>query len=295
MLQRSPTYMVSAPSEDRVANTLRKVIPGKAAYAAVRWRNVLAGSFFFNLARKKPEKVKAKLLGGISAELGQSPEITKNFTPHYNPWDQRLCLVPDGDFFHSLRDSKADVVTAHIKRFTPNGIFLDDGQELKADIIVTATGLNLQMLAGMETIVDGKRIEPGDTVLHKGIMLSGIPNLAMWFGYTNASWTLKADLTSEYACRLLKHMDVTNTTIVTAVADDAMEADSFVDFSSGYFARAQHLLPKQGTSLPWRLNQSYLKDLRLLRKGSVADPSLRFTRSPARLGTALDERESVDA
>jgi monooxygenase len=277
MLQRSPTYMVARPAVDRVAATVRKVLPARAAYVVNRWKNIVMGQFFFGLARSKPEKVKAKLLEGVRAELGPDADIATHFTPRYNPWDQRLCLVPDHDFFRTLRDQSTSVVTGEIASFTESGIELANGEHVDADIIVTATGLNLQLLGGIETLVDDVKIAPGDTVLYKGIMFSGIPNLLLWFGYTNASWTLKADLTSEFACRLLDHLDATGSEIVCAHSDPGMPTESFVDFSSGYFARAQHLLPKQGSRLPWKLHQNYLKDIRLLRRGPVADEGLVFS------------------
>ncbi len=280
MLQRSPTYMAAGPSEDKVANGLRKILPQEAAYAAVRWKNILLGSFFFNFARNKPAKMKAQLLKGIRKELGPDYDVETNFTPAYNPWEQRLCLVPDSDMFAAIRSGKAEVVTAHIDRFTPTGIRLASGEELPADLIVTATGLNLQMLAGVEVTVDGQRVDPAQCVLHKGIMLSGMPNLAMWFGYTNASWTLKADLTSEYICRMLAYMDTHHlTTVAPNYTGSLSDTEEFVDFSSGYFQRAKHLLPRQGHGLPWKLNQNYVKDIKLLRSGRVDDEGLVFTTS----------------
>jgi monooxygenase len=278
MLQRSPTYVASRPSEDKTANAARRILPAKIAYGLIRWRNVLFGSFLFNLARRKPATVKQKLIRDVSTALGPDYDVETHFTPTYNPWDQRLCLVPDGDMFDAIRNGTASVVTAHIDRFTKTGIRLQDGSHLDADIIVTATGLNLQMLGGVEIEVDGTRVKPENTVLHKGVMLSGIPNLAMWFGYTNASWTLKADLTSEYMCRVLNHMESTGTTMVMPDPHPNVAVDTFVDFTSGYFARAQHLLPKQGTALPWRLHQSYIKDVRLLRHGDIVDEGLTFSR-----------------
>jgi monooxygenase len=279
MLQRSPTYMAARPSTDKLASKARKVLPTKVAYTTIRWRNIVRGAFFFNLARSKPDKVRGALLEGVRKELGPDYDMAK-FTPTYNPWDQRLCLVPDSDMFNAIRNGKADIVTGTIDRFTPGGVRLTSGEELAADIIVTATGLNLQMLAGMEVNVDGTKVDVGDTVLHKGIMFSGIPNLAMWFGYTNASWTLKADLTSEYMCRMLQHLDATGTQVVMPEFTDASgERETFVDFSSGYFQRAQHLLPKQGKALPWKLHQSYIKDLKLLRRGTIADEGLVFSKA----------------
>jgi monooxygenase len=280
MLQRSPTYMGSRPAEDAIALQLRKRLPEKLAYKVIRQKNVRMGALFYKLSKSQPDKVKAKFLEGIRAELphGNLPD----FTPTYNPWDQRVCLVPDGDLFRNMRARKVDVVTATIDRFTPTGVQLSDGRELAADIVVTATGLNLQMFGGVETIVDGNTIDPGTSVLHKGVMLTGIPNFAMWFGYTNASWTLKADLTSEYMCRVLRYLDANGKRVVMANRNaagcsnpDALEP--FVDFSSGYFQRSQHLLPKQGKALPWKLHQNYFADIKLLRKGAVADEGLLFS------------------
>jgi monooxygenase len=278
MLQRTPTYMASRPAEDKLAIGLQKMLPAKAAYRLTRWRNVLAQQFMFNYMRKRPEKAKAKLLELVQEQLGPDYDIKTHFTPPYNPWDQRLCLVPDNDMFRVIRDGRADIVTDHIDRFTEKGILLKSGKELEADIIVTATGLNMQMLSGLELFVDGKREHIGQHVLYKGIMFSNIPNLLMWFGYTNASWTLKADLTSEYACRLINHMDATGTKVVTPVCDnETLELEPFVsDFSSGYFARAMDSLPKQGKDFPWKLFQNYIKDVKLLRKGELADGTLKF-------------------
>lgn len=278
MLQRTPTYMASQPSEDRVAIALQKLLPAKAAYRLTRWRNVLGQQFMFNYMRKRPEKAKEKLLGMVRDALGPDYDIKTHFTPPYNPWDQRLCLVPDNDMFRVISDGQADVVTDHIDSFTENGIRLKSGKELKADIVVTATGLDMQMLSGLELTVDGKREHIANHVLYKGIMFSNIPNLLMWFGYTNASWTLKADLTSEYACRLINHMDATATKIVVPALDDAgAELEPFVaDFTSGYFARAMDSLPKQGKHFPWKLFQNYIKDVKLLRKGALEDGTLQF-------------------
>jgi monooxygenase len=287
MLQRSPTYMVSRPAEDKVANALRKALPDKVAYGITRWKNVSLAAFIFNFARKQPGKMKAKLLDGVRAELGPNYDVDTHFTPRYNPWDQRLCLIPDGDMFKVIRQGQASVVTATIECFTDRGVLLTNGEHLDADVIVTATGLNVQMLAGMQTVVDGVVIAPGDTMLHKGVMLSGVPNLGMWFGYTNASWTLKADLTSQYMCRMLNELDASgDTTVVAHYEDGGAPAESLVDFSSGYLTRVEHLLPRQGKELPWRLHQNYFKDIRLLRRGKVADKGLVFSR-PARAKTPV--------
>jgi monooxygenase len=294
MLQRTPTYMASRPSEDKLAIKLQQLLPAKAAYRLTRWRNILGQQFMFNYMRKRPEKARDKLLGMITAELGPDYDIKTHFTPPYNPWDQRLCLVPDNDMFRVIREGQADVVTDHIDTFTEKGIRLKSGRELEADIIVTATGLDMQMLSGMTLIVDGQREHVGNHVLYKGIMFSNIPNLLMWFGYTNASWTLKADLTSEYACRVVRHMDATGTKIVTPVlGDEAPDLEPFVaDFSSGYFARAMDQLPKQGKQFPWKLFQNYIKDVKLLRKGEIVDGVLTFAK-PHKV--AVPEPEYLEA
>lgn len=276
MLQRSPTYIAARPAEDRMANLLQTKLSAKRTYSIIRWRNTIMGSLFFKLARKRPEKVKAKLLEGVRAELGADYDVATHFTPTYNPWEQRLCLVPDGDLFEAIKGGKASVVTGHIERFTKSGVRLKSGEELPADIVVTATGLNLQMLGGIDFIVNDQKKNIADSVLYKGVMLSGLPNLAMWFGYTNASWTLKADLTSEFVCRLLNHMDTIGASMVSAHADASMPTKSFVDFSSGYFQRSEHLLPKQGSAVPWVLNQNYFKDIKLLRKSKIEDQGLVF-------------------
>jgi monooxygenase len=280
MLQRTPTYMFARPSEDKVALTLQKLLPHKLAYRLTRWRNVLMQQFMFKYLRKNPAKGAEKLINSVKAELGPDYDVKTHFTPPYNPWDQRICLVPDSDMFRVIRDGKADIVTDHIDRFTENGILLKSGTALEADIIVTATGLNMQIMSGLELFVDGRREHIGDHVLYKGIMFSNMPNILMWFGYTNASWTLKADLTSEYACRLINHMDATGTAVVTPVlADHNMELEGFVpDFTSGYFARAAAGLPKQGAEFPWKLFQNYIKDVKLLRKGDLEDGVLTFAK-----------------
>jgi cation diffusion facilitator CzcD-associated flavoprotein CzcO len=293
MLQRTPTYMVSRPSEDAFALFMQKLLPAKAAYRVTRWRNVLMQQFMFNYMRKRPEKAAEKLLGMVKEEL-PNYDIKTHFTPPYKPWDQRLCLVPDSDIFRVIRDGQADIVTDQIESFTEKGIRLQSGKELEANIIVTATGLNMQMLSGMALYVDGKQEHIGNHVLYKGIMFSNIPNVMMWFGYTNASWTLKADLTSEYACRLINHMDATGTRIVTPALDDQdIELEDFVsDFSSGYFARAMASLPKQGKNFPWKLFQNYIKDVKLLRKGELADGVLEFSK-PRKAAVAETEPEPM--
>lgn len=278
MLQRSPTYVVSRPAEDAAANWLRAKLPAKLAYAITRWRNVLFGMLFFNLARKKPEKTKAQIIDMVRQHLGPDYDVATHFTPSYNPWDQRLCLVPDADLFDAIKSGSASVVTDHIETFTPTGIRLKSGQELDADVVVTATGLKLQLLSGLEVTVDGERVDMAGTMSYKGMMYSGVPNLASAFGYTNASWTLKCDLTCEYVCRLLNHMDRTGQPICTPKPDPTVGEAPWLDFSSGYVQRSIDQFPKQGTRKPWKLYQNYALDLVSLRFGSVDDGVMQFSR-----------------
>jgi monooxygenase len=276
MLQRSPTYVVSRPAEDPVANALREKIPLKAAYELTRWKNVLLGMFFFNLSRKQPERVKSFIARGVRAALGPEYDL-RHFSPKYNPWDQRVCLVPDGDLFRTLRKGKAEVVTDTIETFTERGIQLTSGRELEADLIVTATGLNLVVLGKVEIAVDGKVIDPSKGMTYKGMMYSDVPNLAFAVGYTNASWTLKCDLTSQYVCRLLQHMDETGTRVCMPHNDDpTVELVPFLDFNSGYVLRSIDKFPKQGSKAPWKLHQNYARDMVELRFGKVDDGVMRF-------------------
>jgi len=278
MLQRSPTYVVSRPAEDAFANLLRRKLPSKLAYGITRWRNVLLTMFFYNLARKKPEKFKADIMKGVRAQLGPDYDAATHFTPRYNPWDQRLCLVPDSDLFHSLRKGTASIVTDTIETFTPGGLRLASGQELAADIVVTATGLKMILLGGVEVVVDGTRVDLSRSMSYKGMMFSGVPNLAAAFGYTNASWTLKADLTSGYVCRLLQYMDRRGMQICTPTKTEEVAEMPFLDFSSGYVQRASDVLPRQGTTKPWKLHQNYVRDLVTVRYGRVDDGTMVFAR-----------------
>lgn len=277
MLQRTPTYMVSRPSQDWFANLMRKILPSRAAYGVTRWRNVLVQLYFFTMARKFPGRVKKRLLGWLREELPSDYDIEQHFTPSYNPWDQRLCLVPDSDMFLAIKKGSASIVTDQIETFTERGIQLKSGETLDADIVVSATGLALQMLGGVDVYVDGERLNTGERMTYRGMMCSGAPNLSFTFGYTNASWTLKADLTSQYLCRLLNHMDATGAVECRPVLDDPTVGKApFVDFSSGYFKRAESQLPKQGTKKPWKLNQNYALDIVALRYGDVDDGVMRF-------------------
>ena len=272
MLQRSPTYVVARPAEDALANKLRAKLPAKLAYHAIRWRNVLWGMYFFQLCRRKPERAKQLILGGVRHALGPDYDIGTHFTPRYNPWQQRLCLVPDGDLFKSIKEGRSSVVTNTIDTVTPNGIRLSDGSELEADLIVTATGLNLQVLGGMQVSVDGRAVDFAQTLNYKGMMYSDVPNLASSFGYTNASWTLKCDLTCEYVCRLINYMDKNGYKQCTPRnTDPEVQRENWLDFTSGYVQRAVAKMPKQGSKRPWKLYQNYALDIVSLRLGKVDD------------------------
>jgi len=238
---------------------------------------VLLQQYFFNLCRRDPARARALILGGVRAYLGPDYDVERHFTPRYNPWEQRLCLVPDADLFLAIRSKKVSVVTDRIEAFTEKGIKLTSGAELEAELIVTATGLNLEVLGGLKLAVDGERIDPAKTFNYKGLMYSGVPNLASSFGYTNASWTLKCDLTCEYVCRLLNYMKKHGCLQCTPRnADAELTGAPWVDFSSGYIQRSLHLFPKQGSKPPWRLHQNYARDIMALRFGRIDDGVMEF-------------------
>ena len=282
MLQRSPTYVVARPSEDGMANWMRKHFPAMLAYGITRWKRVLLQMYFFTLCRRKPERVKELIRGGVRAYLGPDYDVDKHFTPRYNPWKQRMCLVPDADFFMAIRKKSASVVTDQIETFTETGIKLASGEQLEADLIVTATGLNLQIMNGLAITVDGKAIEAPKLFTYKGLMYSGVPNLASSFGYTNASWTLKCDLTCEYVCRLLNHMTRHGyAQCVPRFTDNSITAEPWIDFSSSYVQRSVHKFPKQGSRTPWKLRQNYALDIMTLRFGRVDDGVMEFSNPPA--------------
>ena len=281
MLQRSPTWMVARPTHDVLANALRQVLPARLAYGITRWKQVLLGQYFFKLCRRNPARAARLLLGDLRRRLAPDQDIAKHFTPRYRPWEQRLCLVPDGDFFKALNAGRASVVTDAIECFTETGVTLQSGAELPADLIVTATGLALQVLGGVRISVDGKPVDAARTLNYKGLMYSGVPNLAAAFGYTNASWTLKADLSCEYVCRLLNHMRAHGIAQCTPRnRDPKLVEEPLFDFSSGYFQRSLHLFPKQGSKPPWRLSQNYLRDILTLRFGRLDDGVLEFSNRP---------------
>ena len=277
MLQRSPTYVVAAPEKDNLANKLRKYLPLKFTYWFIRWRNILRQQYYFRLCKKYPKGVKNVIIREVKKKLGNDFDVKTHFTPKYNPWDQRMCLVPDGDLFEQINQGKASVVTDHIKNFTENGLLLKSGKELKADVIITATGLNLEMLSTVEFFIDNKSVDISKTVTYKGMMYSGIPNLASTFGYTNASWTLGADLTSEYVCRVINHMKRNNYDVVCPKPNIGIEADpDYLNLTSGYIKRSLNIFPKQGKKAPWRNNQNYLIDIFQMKYGRIDDGEISF-------------------
>ena len=282
MLQRTPTYMISLPSVDALGQNLRKMFSPQLAYDINRGIRTFFQQFFFRLARSRPEAFKKRLMKPLAEQLDQET-IEKHFTPPYKPWEQRLCLVPDNDMFEAIRSGKASVVTDHIEEFTEKGIKLKSGQELDADIVVAATGLILQTLGGAEVVVDGRKVDTGKSYTYKGAMYSDVPNLISVFGYTNASWTLRADLILEYACRMINYLDEYDLAQVTPRLRGPHEDKPFVDFSSGYFQRAAHILPKQTARAPWKQNQSYFHDIMDLRYGAIEDGELEFKRAPKRV------------
>jgi cation diffusion facilitator CzcD-associated flavoprotein CzcO len=276
MLQRSPSYIVQRPTQDTVANLLRRYLPDRAAHVLSRWKNVLAATFFYNLARKRPNVFKWMVARGVRRQLGEQYD-SKHFTPPYNPWDQRLCIAPDADIFQEMRAGRVSVVTDSIETFNENGLLLKSGHQLDADIIVTATGLVLKLFSGMQLVVDGTPVHMPQTLVYKGMMFSDVPNLAFAVGYTNASWTLKCDLSSEYVCRLLNYMDQHGYAACTPrVNDPNVGEEPVIDFNSGYVLRALPSLPHQGSKPPWRLHQNYLKDLQLMRYGRLDDGAMEF-------------------
>jgi monooxygenase len=289
MLQRSPTYCVAMPEQDVMANFLRRHLPSRVAYNIVRWRNILFGIYFYRLSRRSPERIKRWIGKRVQQALGPDYDIAKHFTPRYNPWDQRMCLVPDGDLFEAIKSGKAAVVTDAIETVTEHGIRLRSGNELPADIIVTATGLNLVAFGEISISVDGRNIDPAKTLNYKGTMYGGIPNLASAFGYTNASWTLKSELTCDYICRVLNHMVKGGYKVCVPQNDDpSVGMEPWLNLTSGYIQRTMDKLPKQGSKTPWKLHQNYVRDVLSLKFGSLDDGVLRYL-NPA---NALDLRSA---
>jgi len=277
MLQRSPSYVISRPSEDAINKFLRKFLPIKITYFLIRWKNILWQSYTFFLARKFPERIKKTILDLLRVELGDDYDIEKHFSPSYKPWDQRMCLVPDSDLFKAIKKNKASVVTDQISQFISDGILLESGEKISADIIVTATGIELNSLNDINVTLDNVKINANERLTYKGMMLSGVPNFALSFGYVNASWTLRADLTCEYVCRLIKLMDKKGVDCCVPLDDKtAYGDDDLIDFTSGYVQRGLHLMPKQGNKAPWKNYQNYLKDIFAVRLFSIKDSNLNF-------------------
>ena len=277
MLQRSPSYVVSRPSEDAINRFLRKFLPIKFTYFLIRWKNILWQSYTFFLARKFPERIKKGILDLLKDELGSDFDIKKHFTPSYKPWDQRMCLVPDSDLFSAIKNNKASVVTDKVKQFESDGILLESGVKITTDIIITATGIELNSLNDINVTIDNVKVNAHERLTYKGMMLSGVPNFALSFGYVNASWTLRADLTCEYVCRLINLMDKKGVNCCAPINDQsAYGDDDLIDFTSGYVQRGLHLMPKQGNKAPWKNYQNYLKDIFAVRLFSIKDSNLNF-------------------
>ena len=279
MLQRSPSYVLSLPSVDGLANAMHRWLPTRLAHRLARMKSVAFAVAFFQVCRRKPALAKKLLRAGVAKELPQAYDVDAHFKPRYEPWDERVCFVRDADLFKALSAGRASIVTDEIERFTPDGLLLKSGRELRADIVVTATGLKLQACAGMSFNVDGRPVDLGKTYAYRGLMLSGVPNLAFCVGYTNASWTLRADLASRYVTRLINFMSRKGYRCCRPTCDDAaMKPEPLIGLRSGYVLRSVASFPKQGAAAPWRMAQNYYADLMTMRFGSVADPNLVFTR-----------------
>ncbi len=290
MLQRTPTWFGMRPARDAFANTLRKFLPEKLAYRITRFKNIQMQSLVFKRARSAPEKVKAFLTGKIKAELGAKYDAA-TFTPPYNPWEQRLCLVPDGDLFQAMRAGKAEIVTDHIERIDAGGIQLKSGQRLDCDVIITATGLTMAIAGKIGLRVDGRPVAFNEHYYYKGCMYSNLPNLAQVFGYLNASWTLRADIDSDYICRLLNHMKAIGADVAAPylAADHDLVEDKAFDFSSGYIQRGMAIQPKSAPEMPWRLNQNYVFDKAWMKSNPIADGIMRFTKAQPATAVAAEQ------
>ena len=276
MLQRSPSYVASLPSTDRLADLLRRRLPARTAYAVTRWKSILVGGALYSLSRRRPGVVRKALRKRATALLPEGYAVDTHFRPRYDPWDQRMCLVPDGDLFAAISDGSAEMVTDTIETFTPRGVRLTSGRELEADLVVTATGLRVLPFGDVALSVGGRPVKVAETMTYKAMMLAGVPNFVFTIGYTNASWTLKADLVAEFFCRLVGHLQAHRRRTFVAEPDPTVGEEPLIDFSSGYVQRAAAVLPKQGDREPWRLRQSYVHDLRTLRRGPLDDGVLRF-------------------
>ncbi|MEQ8272294.1 MAG: NAD(P)/FAD-dependent oxidoreductase [Deltaproteobacteria bacterium] len=282
MLQRSPTYVVAAPDTDAVADFLRRHLSEKTAYDITRWKNVLRTIALYKASRRFPKAMKKLFIYGVKKALGEDYDVEKHFTPSYNPWDQRLCLVPNGDLFEAIKAGTASVATDHIERFTERGVRLQSGEELEADLIVTATGLKVRLFGGAELSVDGRAITPNDTMAYRAMMVSDVPNLAFAVGYTNASWTLKIDLVADYVARLLDHMDANGYDICVPERDPDMEQAPLLDFDANYIKRALGELPQAGKKHPWRIFENYLLDRVTLNNARFDDGIMKFSKRKVR-------------
>jgi cation diffusion facilitator CzcD-associated flavoprotein CzcO len=287
MLQRTPSYILSLPGRDPLAQLLRKRLPVRLAYPIVRWKNVLLSTALYQFSRRRPAAARRLFRRLTQKQLPPGFDVDTHFNPPYDPWDQRLCLVPDGDLFRTLRKGTTSIVTGRIATFTETGIELESGEHLDADIVVSATGLNLLTMGGMSLTVDGAPVDVSEKVSYKGMMLSGVPNFSMVIGYTNASWTLKADLINRYVCRLVNHLDEHGYVSATPVAPPEGADQPFLDLASGYVQRSLADLPKQGARTPWRLHQNYLRDVRLMRRGPLDDEGMTFQRRTPRTEKAV--------
>ena len=287
MLQRSPSYIVTLPGEDPIASFLRRWLPDRAAYFLTRWKNVLLQAGFYRLSRRRPAFVRRLIRRSVERRLPPGYDVDTHFEPRYDPWDQRVCLVPDGDLFEAIGAGRASVVTDEIETFTERGIKLRSGAELDADVIVAATGLDLLPFGGIELAVDGEPVSLPETLAYKALMLRGVPNFLFAVGYTNASWTLKVDVTFEYLCRLLAHMDEHGYRQVTPLhVDPSVTERPFLDFEAGYVLRSLHRFPKQGSKRPWRLDQNYPRDVWTLRYGAIEDGAIVFASPESSAGPA---------
>ncbi len=297
MLQRTPTWMWARPAKDWFANTLRKILPEETAYKITRFKNIRMQDFSFKMARNKPETVKAKLKSLIEKSLGDNYDEA-TFSPPYNPWEQRVCLVPDDDLFHAMNAGKASIVTDHIAAFEAGGVRLKSGKLLEADIIITATGLSLAVAGKIAVSMDGAPVNFADHYYYKGCMFGNIPNLSVVFGYLNASWTLRADVNSNYVCRVLNHMKKQGSTVVVPdlppEKEAALEEDDLFDFSSGYIQRGKHIMPKSAVAYPWRLNQEYVQDRKIMATDPIEDGHLSFRQPGANAHTADEQLEAAE-
>jgi cation diffusion facilitator CzcD-associated flavoprotein CzcO len=295
MLQRSPTYVASRPARDAIADRLNRWLPERLAYGITRWKNVLMATAFYQYSRSFPGAASRLLVGQVAKAIGDKVDVAQHFTPSYKPWDQRLCLIPDGDLFRAIQAGTVSVVTDHIDRFTETGIRLRSGKQLEADLIVTATGLRLRLVGGIALEVDGQTVDASQKYVYRGLMVSDLPNLAVAIGYTNSSWTLKSELTAMYVCRLLQHMDKHGYAVCTPSTDGAdLEDRPLLDLAAGYVQRGAGQFPRQGSAAPWRLYQNYVLDRAVLRYAPIDDGTLRFTTpAPAQRTRVADAIEGA--